>query len=670
MASIDDIIKREVNPFDPTTFKQGHFWREKQVSAFKVESIHQEALLEVEETVDKITQDHCSRTVMLAGDSGSGKTYFLGRLKADLNAKAFFAYISPWPDSDGIWRHILRYTVDSLMYVPEGQKESQLMLWLKSLSAFTKRSLKQRIFDDNVWDLLRSDRQNFIRHFKQTYRETGIYNADSFFGVLHDLIDPELYALACEWLRGEDLSDESLQVLKVKRSIETEEAACEILSNFGRISTETQPIVLCFDQLEAIARLPDGTLDLQALFSVNSKIQNEKWNNFLIIISITTDIWRQNSNRIHQSDKAGIYKIILLKRISLEQAEALWGFRLHPIHIQANPRPNSPIFPLTKKDLEQKFPGGKTDPRNVLDLGRRLFQSYKEQIIDSNKKPSLETNLLAAFQLLWQDEFQKIQARIHKITLLSAPELIQMLAESVKALQVNAVKTKLLTGHFASYSLSYQAQNQKGKVGVIWTEDSNMRSFFSAMNACKKAIDNNICQKFYLIRAADLGGKQLAGNKIYNSIFINSPNLHIKPNLSAIHYMATYHSLLNSALANELVIAGKTINRENLEALIQESNVLDECQVLQDLGIAKKRQLTYEKPDDLKEVKEFLLNLIKTQGLMGKDVLIQNTLSQFPQINYQRVDHLIQQLIWERKVKVVNPSDQPQNHLVCFVPKA
>ena len=668
MASIDDIIKREVNPFDPTTFKQGHFWREKQVSAFKVDSIHQEALWEIEGIVDTIIQDHCSRTVMLAGDSGSGKTYLLGRLKSDLNGKAFLAYISPWPDSDGIWRHILRYTVDSLMYLPEGQEESQLMLWLKSLSAFTKRSLKQRIFDDNVWDLLRSDRQNFIRHFKQTYRETGIYNADNFFGVLHDLIDPELYPLACEWLRGEDLSDDSLQALKVKRSIETEEAACEILSNFGRISTETQPIVLCFDQLEAIARLPDGTLDLQALFSVNSKIQNEKWNNFLIIISITTDIWRQNSNRIHQSDKAGIYKGIALKRINLEQAEALWGFRLYPIHIQANPQPDSSIFPLTKKDLEQKFPGGKADPRNVLDLGRRLFQTYKEQIIDSSK-PNWETDLLTAFKLVWQDEFTKVQNRIHKITLLSAPELIQMLAENLNALQINSVRLKLLTGHFASYSLSYEAPNQKCRIGVIWTEDSNMRSFFNVMNACKKAIDTNLWQNFFLIRAADVGGKQLAGNQIYRSIFTNVQHFHIKPNLASIHYMATYHSLLNSALANELVIAGQTIDRQKLEALIRGSNILRECQVLQDLRIVEKRQLTNEKFDDLKEVKEFLLNLIKTQGLIGKEVLIQNTLIQFSQINHHRVEHLIQQFIWERKVKIVNPNDQPQNHLVCFVPK-
>ena len=197
MASIEEIIRREVNPFDPTTFKPGNFWQEQQDSALTVESIHQEAIAEIESLLDLVTTDHRSRSVMLFGDSGSGKSYLLGRLKRTLNSKAFFAYIGPWSDSDYIRRHILRYTVDSLTQIPEGQQDSQLILWLKSLSAFTKRTLKQRIFDDSAWDVLQSDRQKFIRHLKTTYKQAGIYNADSFFGVLHDLTDPELYPLAC-----------------------------------------------------------------------------------------------------------------------------------------------------------------------------------------------------------------------------------------------------------------------------------------------------------------------------------------------------------------------------------------------------------------------------------------------------------------------------------------
>src|SRR4028119_132867 len=160
MTPIEEIIKREVNPFDLLNLKPGNFWGEKQDSALTVESIHQEAIAEIEALLDLVATDHRSRTVLLLGDSGSGKSYLLGRLKRTLNPKAFFAYIGPWAESDHIWRHTLRYTVDSLMHVPEGQKESQLLLWLKSRSAFTDRSLIKKLL---------GERGLFINNFKATY---------------------------------------------------------------------------------------------------------------------------------------------------------------------------------------------------------------------------------------------------------------------------------------------------------------------------------------------------------------------------------------------------------------------------------------------------------------------------------------------------------------------
>lgn len=286
----------------------------------------------VEETLDQVAQDHRTRTLMLEGGPGSGKTYLLGRLKKSLNHKAFFVYIQPFPQSERIWRHVLRYTVNSMVQVPEGQQDSQLMLWLKSLSAFTQRSLKRRILKDHFWDLLTSDRKKFIKHLKDTYKQFGIYNADNFFGVLHDLTNPELYTSACQWLQGDDLGEESLKELGVRGSIDTEEAAYETLSNFGRISTETQPIVLCFDQVQSIARLPNGSLDLPTLFSVNTKIHDEN-NNFFVILSITTNTWKKYKEQGHleQCHKDRIDTKASLKPISLKEAESLLATRLSPI---------------------------------------------------------------------------------------------------------------------------------------------------------------------------------------------------------------------------------------------------------------------------------------------------------------------------------------------------
>ena len=376
MVFINDIIKREVNPFDLINLKPGDFWEEQQDSTQMVESIHQKVITEIEEYLDLVAKDNRSRSLLLLGDSGSGKSYLLGRVKRTLNPKAFFAYIGPWADSDYIWRHILRSTVDSLLRIPEGQQESQLMLWLKNLSAFTRGKSK-----DKIWQLLRSDRRKFIKHLKETYKRAALYNSEIFFGVLHDLTNPELYDLACEWLRGDDLSEESMQALKVKNCIDSEDAAKNILANFGRISAQTQPIVLCFDNLDNIPRIADGSGDFQALFNVNTTIHNRYLKNFLVIISVITNTWRRIWYRIEQADKARVDKAIQLKPITLKQAEGLWSYRLKPLHQAANDGNYSEIFPLNRKLLEENYPGGKTSTQKLSYFRKKRISQIQTFII-------------------------------------------------------------------------------------------------------------------------------------------------------------------------------------------------------------------------------------------------------------------------------------------------
>ncbi|MFO0100256.1 MAG: ATP-binding protein [Aphanizomenon sp.] len=663
MTDINDIIKREVNPFDVINLKPTNFWAEEQDSKLMVESIHKEAIIEIEGLLDLVGQDHRSRTVLLAGESGSGKSYLLGRLKRTLNPKAFFAYIlCNWPDSSNIWRHILRHTVDSLIQVPEGEKESQLMLWLKSLTAFTRSDIKQRIFNDNFWEALQSNRQKFIKHLKDSYKKAGIYNPDMFFGVLHDLANPELYDLACEWLRGDDLNEDSMKEIKVKTCIDTEDAAKNILANFGRISTQTQPIVLCFDNLDTMPQLPEGFLDIQPFFNVNTTIHGDNLKNFLVIISVITNTLKRHFDRILPADKAGIHKTIQLKPITIEQAEALWAYQLQPLHQLANPRPESPIFPLNRQILEKTYPGGKTMPRNALTLGREEYQKYKGSV-DPDPTP-------AEFELLWQHEYTKSQGKITKISLLSSPDLIQMLQQSISSLKMQGVKTKLLSGRYASYSLSYQHPTKREKLGIVWTEDSNMNSFYHIMNACQTVLQKNLCQTMYLIRGGDLGKPNMAGNQLYRQIFTDTNHVHIKPSLQSIHYLATYQSLVNSAKSQELVIGGKTINLQRLETLINESEILNQCTLLQDLGIVSKPK---PKPNgkegkDLRPVKNFLLNLVKTQGYMGVATLISQAVSQFPDVKETEIRSLIEQLYQENKVKTVNPEAKLSEQLICLIP--
>lgn len=663
MTSIDQVIRTEINPFDPATFQTGDFWQDRQDQAIAVDSIHQNVITEIEEILDRVAQDHRPRTLLLVGDSGSGKSYLLSRLKRTLNPKAFFAYIAPWPDSDYIWRHILRQTVDSLRHIPEGQQESQLLLWLKGLSAFQDRGLMQRLL---------GERRLFIRNLQDTY-PSGIYRAKEFFGALYDLTNPELSSLACDWLRGENLDEEDRQVLGIREPIDSEDAAQKILTNFGRISADSQPIVLCFDQLDSIPHLPDGSIDLQALFNVNSSIHTHYPQNFLVIISIITSTWKQNADRVQSADKVRLNAgMISLKPIALDEAEALWASRLYPLHQQVNPQPSSSIEPLQRKALEDKFPRGKTTPRYALMLGHQVFQAYKANLlkIPDTTKP----DPLAAFELVWRKEFQKTQQKIDRIRKLASPELIQMLQEVLAALQVERIEPRLLPKKHSIYSFSYQLSGQTERIGVVWSEEPDLRSFFHLMKACEQGIKQNLCTTLVLIRAEKLGQSKNAGYNLFKRIFTGSPHRHITPQLNSIHFLATYHSLVNAARAGDLVVGDSTPNLKELEEFIRKSQILHKCGLLQELGIvpAEPENGGGEDNDALKklsqEAKDYIVNLVKNDGMMlGRQTLIQNTSREYSQFSESQLNQLIDELYQETKLRIPNPKDKLEKQVVCLV---
>jgi GTPase SAR1 family protein len=665
VTSLQKLIQHNLNPFDPSTFRPGNFWQENPDIALEVESIHWPILQAVEQTVSQIGKNHATQTLVLAGDSGSGKSYLIGRLKRQLNDKAFFAYIGPWPESDHLWRHTLRNTVDSLIHVPEGQSESQLLLWLKRLT-----SLQQYSF--GKW--VARDRSRFVRDLQAAY-PSGIFNGKEFFGVLYDLAtNPDLRVLAYSWLKGDNLDQEDLKALRVKQPIDTEDAAQKLLNNIGRVAKSTQPIVLCFDNLDNIPKLANGQPDFQSLFNLNSTIHNEKLWNFLVIISVVTGTWRVNQKAIQPADLARVNQILHLKPINLDQAEALWATRLTHLHARATSKPESAISPLSRNWLEHSNPGKKTLPRNALDLGRKLITYYKQygRLPDIPKPgnppppPPPPPPSKPNFKLIWDKEFQSVQKRVTKIGQFTSPELIWRLRQVLEAMEVSQVAPQFLQGSkYAAYSLAHQ--HQQSSTGIVWNEDPNMTTFFHVMKACQKVVDKSDCDRLFLIRAGGVGKANSKGNQIYSQVFNGkAPYAHFKPDLLSVHYLETYHQLANAACGGELVVGDKTPHLKDLQALVRESKVLEECPLLQKLHIVA---ASGETKTDSQVVADYIINLMATQSFIGLMVLIENTQQQFSGLNQNEVDQVIQTLCQKQRLQILDPNAKLKEQLICYVPQ-
>jgi hypothetical protein len=671
VATLAQIIQREVNPFDPVTLKTGNFWTDdKQKSVTTVESIHLEAINLVQTTLKDVSSDRYSRTILLTGDSGCGKSYLLTRLKEQLNSQAFFAYIDPCPSSDCIWRHTLRYTVDSLMHSPKGEEESQLLLWLKQLANLRDRSLMQQLL---------GAKGIFVLNFRSAY-PTGIYQPKDFFTVLYHLTQPKLYFLACDWLRGENLDKEDLKLLGVNSVIDTEEAARGIIGNFGRISQSTKPIVICFDQVETY-RAVDGSFDISSVFSVNTTFHNSNLRNCLILISITLAQFNNYKNHIPQSDLARIEQEVVLKQITLEQVKALWSTRLLSLHLQANPKPKSSIDPLTEQQLQQHYPGSKANLRDSLTLASKLFLAYKtgkpgeekkvENLIEVKPeiKRKLETDITASFKLIWQEEFKKTEEKVKRIRQFASQELTEMLRAAIIAVELPEIKAQFISGKYASYSFSYKSLAKKEITALLWNEEPNLKSFNYAMKACEKAIKDNPNSKLILIRSETVGNSKNKGYQLYQKIFQGSSHRHLKSDLNSVHYLRTYQKLSNEAIAGDLVLSSRLIGLSQLQALVRETKILHSCSLLQELVnfpsviIKPKPKLNLK----LNEQTDIIFQIVQVQKIIGKQQLIMQVMKRFPSLQEQQIEQIIQQLSQDNKITLMNPQAPLSEQLICLV---
>ena len=709
MASLEQLIRKNLNPFDPTTFKPGNFWKEQQDESQEVTSIHAHVVDSVELTLDQVMSDRKTRTLMLLGDSGSGKSHLLGRIKRRLNDRACFAYIGPWPDSQFIWRHVLRQTVDSLMEVPEGQSESQIVRWLKGLEFFKREGFSKRLL---------GERRVFVRDMKASFPTT--YQGRDFFSAIYALLDPELSMIASDWLRGEDLDEEDLQLIRVKHSIDSETAAQNMMSNLGWLANSTQPVVLCFDNLDNVPAMPNGQTGLKAMFNVNTTIHNEKLKNFLVIISLITSNWNENEGEIEYANLARIDQRLTLPNITIDQAAVLWESRLRPLHIKAVPTPVSSIAPLTKDWLEHKYPGGRLLPRLALMLAEQLIRDFKQtdaipavparSVVDEKTgtiepepvSPSSPEGDRASFELMWQKEFKATGAHLRRIAQFSSPELIRRLQEVLEALEIPKVQHAVLPSPtYASYSIGYE---QSGRICVVWTEDANLTSFYHLMRACQKMDGMRKGDRLCLIRKEKLGTSRNKGYQLFEEIFSSSKNSYLKPDLASVQYLETYHRLVNAAAGGELVIGTKTPNVRELQKFMRESCILSECSLLQQLGVVKTQVGTASvaqpeaqvvstlpaklkpplksvkpsgsspslspgpSPQDLAAAERYILNLMTTQSLMGMQVLVENTQETVPALEMSDVVSLIYSLCDANRVQLLDPNARLENQLLCYVP--
>jgi hypothetical protein len=128
-----------------------------------------------------------------------------------------------------------------------------------------------------------------------------------------------------------------------------------------------------------------------------------------------------------------------------------------------------------------------------------------------------------------------------------------------------------------------------------------------------------------------------------------------------VRYLATYHSLVNAARAGELVAGDRAVTHRELEELTRQCGILENCSLLWELGaIGDRAGSSSQPPADGKraeqEICEFLLALVKTQQLVGRQVLVQHAIAQFPDLDREGANAAIDRMCDNGHIQILDPS--------------
>ncbi|WP_010581823.1 AAA family ATPase [Schlesneria paludicola] len=350
-----------------------------------VTTIHRKTFEKCCEAVDWVRHGNSSAGIVIHGEAGSGKTHLIRRLRHQFTDRSkhptlerisqSFAYIPLNTHYTSLARHTRRCVAVDLMRTP-GKGPSQL----ERLVVTQLMSVADGAGDLGLWwENLREEHDAEIDDllFALGQRE---HLSPTFLRVLGHFVRNRHRLEVAGWLRGDPLTDlayERLEIAPEDPDRDPEEIARRMLSDLMKLAGPEIPLVLCFDQVEALQNDRTDTLPFFAYAQLLVDLYAAD-TNLVLISCMQTQFAQEISAAIPEYAWARIlsFATCSLPPLDVIQARALLSSRLNG---------DGQILPLTDGDLSAIVGRlGFAHPRALLDRAARRFDQIAGRIFPSN----------------------------------------------------------------------------------------------------------------------------------------------------------------------------------------------------------------------------------------------------------------------------------------------
>lgn len=527
------------------------------------------------QSIDATISGQRSTSVLVLGAPGSGKTHLMRRLRAHLAQspdqrlrETLFVYIRLSTTARMVWRHLRRRIADDLMRTAaDGSMQLESLLYRVLASSGSSGPLLDRC--KREWAAgLPWDERAFARALGIMLRRlpesdlASLHLFDHLEGeaslppglveALRRLVERQDLGLVRAWLRGDSLTSADLDKLGIAEDAtedaDPEYAAREMVLMLARFAGARMPLVLCFDQVEALETNPGDRSGFLAFGGAVSTLHDETTN--LILISSM------------QSSVEPMFRRADYDRMAEHEA-----------HLNLLGRRDA--LRLIKARLEIAGPGLVWDPPPEFDAvfnteglaSARNILSKAAELFDAARRPERRATLpLPAF--LQQEWENRVDAAAEAI---SQGDMDEVLDQGVQEL-IAAARRERWQVASGSGDIDFRLQSPAGQIEVSLCNQRNMNSLAARLRRLRGSARDGRSRPLVLLRDPRLGiSKKARATRGYLDDLVRAGARLVHPSIEALEALEALRTLLADARSGDLTRDGAPISPESVQDWIAQN---------------------------------------------------------------------------------------------------
>lgn len=357
--------------------------------------------------------------VIVYGEAGSGKTHLIGRLRRRLidttiapdfkSLSQAFVYVRLNANPSALWRHVRQRIAEDLLRGPRhGVSQLERMVVTRLMEA-TGGAGHIREW----WEYMLEECRDTLPDLMEEFGANEQLSQD-FVRVLTQVVLKQHRGDAASWLKGMPLRDEAYARLQVAAPWETdgEEESKARVADFLRLAGPRLPLVLCFDQVEALQSRPD---DGDALFRYGQFLSDlhDTDRNLVLISCVQSSLLSQMSKAVprYSLDRMRSFAAKSLQPLTYELAREVLLHRVRAVGHRADSSDSAAaeaasLSPLTDGDIRQIVGTIGCTPRVLLDQAASRWEGGTGFSTDIEPHRSLDQRLSEE----WQTRLESIRA--------------------------------------------------------------------------------------------------------------------------------------------------------------------------------------------------------------------------------------------------------------------